>query len=120
MLEGDALVFDARVEQAHAELRGHEVGTGKRLAAVEREVHLHGQARRLDHALRQAADDLELLLALGNVDEPQLADGQLVVALDEALDKLGGVARAAADGCDLYGALGAGVGLCSLHECSFL
>lgn len=97
----DALVEHAGGQAADADLGGHEVGAVEGGAAVGGEDHLGGQAGVLDHALREGAHGLELLLALGDVDEPQLVHGEVVVALDEALDELGRVARAAADRRDL-------------------
>ena len=97
----DALVEHAGGKTADADLGGHEVGAVECGAAVGREDDLGGKAGALDHALREGAHGVELILALGDVDEPQLIDGKILVPLDEALDELGRVARAAADSCDL-------------------
>ena len=97
----NALVLDARVQQPHAELRGHEVRSRQRLPAIEGYVDLDVVPGRLPLTTGHLADDLDLLETLLDIHKPDLTNGQLVVAFDETLHELRGVAAPAADGDDL-------------------
>ena len=101
MAEGDALVLNTSLEQANAELRGHEVGVLQSLAAIECEVNLDVMSTLVPHALGKRANCLELLATTLHINEPDLLDRKTVVTLDEAIHELRGVAAAAADGANL-------------------
>ena len=101
VLEGDALVGDARVQLPHAKLRSHKVHARKGLPPIERKVYVHGYARRFDHAPRQSAHGLQFFLALRHIHEPELAHRARIVAPDEPLHELWRIAGAAADCRDL-------------------
>ena len=91
-----------RAQLPNAKLRGHEIGARKRLAPAKRQAHLHGHAGGLGHAPGKTAHDTKFLLPLGYIDEPQLAHGTRVVALNETFHELRRVARASTYGRDLY------------------
>ena len=101
MGEGDALVLDACLKQAHAELCGNEVGILERLAAIERQMNLDVVTGGVPHALRHGTDDLKLLATALNVDQPYFLNRQTIIAGDEPIHEFGGVAAATANGADL-------------------
>ena len=98
MAQGDALILLPRLQLADSKLGGDEVGAHQCFAAIQGFVQGHGDACLADHPLAEIEDDVQFLFASGNIHQPQLADGQLGIALDETIDQLGGVAAAAANG----------------------
>ncbi len=97
VLEGNALVLDSRSDASDPHLRDDEVGLRQRLPAVERQPHLERAAGLRGHALCQRPDDLQLLLALRDIDQPHLPQAELLRAIDQPLHDLRSVAAAASD-----------------------
>ncbi|MNG03937.1 hypothetical protein D3C84_870390 [compost metagenome] len=98
MAEGNALVFFPGLQLADPQLGGDKAGALQRGAAIQGLVQRHGDAGFLDHALTEVENDVQFPLTFGDIDQPQLVDGQFGVAFDEAIDQLRGVAASATYG----------------------
>ncbi|MNG11773.1 hypothetical protein D3C84_953370 [compost metagenome] len=63
----NCLIAAACSQHADAHLRANEVSTFDCPAAVGRQMHLHGQSGLLHHALRELADNVELVQAFFDI-----------------------------------------------------
>ncbi len=79
----DTLIQLARLKLANTQLGGDEIGIFQRLATIEGFMHGHRHARFFNHALAQVKNNIELLLAFGHVHQPQFADRQFMITLEE-------------------------------------
>ena len=79
----DALIFFPRLQLAHAQLGSDEIRALQRLAAVQRFINLHRHAGFFHHPLAQRMDNIELLLALFHIHQPQLCHRQFMITFQE-------------------------------------
>src|SRR5262249_833911 len=90
----------ARWHHANAQL-GDNVGRARdTLALVSGKCHFEWLAFGSDHALGEAADDVQALAV--NIHQPEFFDWQAVYARQKTVDKLGGIGRTSPDDCDLH------------------
>ena len=81
----DPLILDPGVQKAYPELSGNEIGARQRLSPVKSQIDLHIIGGSVPHALSHLAHDLQLLLPLLDVNQPDLPDGKLLIPLNKAL-----------------------------------
>ena len=99
MAQRDTFIFLTGFELTNAQLRSHKVGTFERFAAIQRLIDLHRYAGFFHHALAKGMNDIQLLLAIFNVNQPQFADRQFVITLEKTFQQFRRIA-ATTTNCD--------------------
>ena len=80
----DALIFFTRLQLAHAQLGGDEICALQRCAAIQRFIDFHRHAGFFHHPLAQRVDNIELLLSLFDVYQPQFAYRQFMITFQKS------------------------------------
>ena len=76
----NTFVFFTGFQLAYAQLGGDKVGVFQRFTAVQRLIDFHRHAGFFHHALAQCVDNIQLLLAAFDVNQPQFRYRQLMIA----------------------------------------
>ena len=84
MAQRDTLVLLARLKLANAQLGGDEIGAFQRRAAIQGLVDFHRNAGFFHHALAQRVDNIELFLPFSDIHQPQFANWQFMITLQES------------------------------------
>ncbi len=84
MTQRDALIFFTRLQLAHAQLGGDEICALQRCAAIQRFIDFHRHAGFFHHPLAQRVDNIELLLSLFDVYQPQFAYRQFMITFQKS------------------------------------
>ena len=80
----NTLIFFTRLQLAHAQLGGDKIRALQRRTAIQRFIDLHRHAGFFHHPLAQRVDNIELLLALFHIHQPQFSDRQFMVTFQKA------------------------------------